>query len=90
MSRQATEFEKMGRNMQPTGLARESIIREGREGWFTDYERKLAARPRFRSWKHAGLVVVAIPFVIIIVIAGIAFMPAFWILRWLAEVEYDG
>ncbi len=75
--------------MQPTGLARESIIRKGRHVWFTDYERKLAARPRFRNWKHVGLVVMAIPFVIILVITSIAFLPAFWALRWLAEVEYD-
>ena len=47
-------------------------------------------RPKIRNWKHAGLIVVSIPFVIIMVVSGILFVPAFWALRMLAEIEYDG
>ncbi len=47
-------------------------------------------RPRIRNWKHAALILLSVPMVLMIVIGGILFLPAFWGLRYLAKIEYDG
>ncbi len=44
---------------------------------------------RIRNWKHAGLILLALPLVVICAVTGIVFMPAFFGLRALTRIEYD-
>ncbi len=44
---------------------------------------------RIRNWKHAGLILLALPLVVIRAVTGIVFMPAFFGLRALTRIEYD-
>lgn len=48
-----------------------------------------AHRNRIKNWKHVGLIILAIPLLVIASVAGMFFLPAFWGLRWLAEIEYQ-
>ena len=44
---------------------------------------------RVRNWKHAGLILLALPLVVICGIIGVVFVPAFFGLRALTRTDYD-